>query len=278
MRFIFFFLYSYLLLAQTKSEFIYEFGNFSNASSFTISSNGIIYITDINKNEILSFDTLGNKLKDIGGFGWQNGLFDKPVDIFANPLSVYVADKNNHRIQQFDRFLNFIASFSNRNQDNFEFSFGFPISVAISNQGDMFILDGENLRVLKFDLFGNFINNFAGVDAGKFKLKKPSAMAINSEGLLFIADNKTLLIFDSFGNGLNKIELNNSIKSLRVIFDNHIITTNNSILKLTFQEDKFIANQIKVSSIKFADVNSALIFNNKLYVLFYNKIKVYKLE
>lgn len=263
--------------AQIKTEFLYEFGEFSNASSFTISSNGLIYITDANKNEILCYDTLGNKLKDAGGFGWQNGLFDNPIDIFANPLAIYVADKNNHRIQQFDRNLNFIASYSYRNEENTEKSFGFPLSVVISNQGDLFILDGENTRVIKFDLFGNFISSFAGLDAGKFRLKKPSSMALNSLGFLFVADDKNLNIYDSYGNGLNILTFDSAIKSIRVIFDYHIVVTKKAIINLQFKQDKFSFNSIDIPDLNLSKVNSAFIFNNKLYILLFNKIVVYKL-
>lgn len=268
-------LVSILSFAQIKTEFLNQFGEFSKASSFTISSNGIIYVSDINKNEILSFDTLGNKLKDVGGFGWQSGSFDQPVDVFANPLSVYVADKNNHRIQQFDRNLNFISSLSSRSED-FEKTFGYPLSIAVSNQGDLFILDGENTRVIKFDMFGNLISNFAGLDAGKFRLRKPISMALNSAGFLFVADNKNLFIYDSFGNGLNILNLDSPIKNIRIIFDNHLIVTKKSIEKLFIDSDKITLSKIDVPQIDITKVNSAFIYNNKLYVLFSNKILVFR--
>lgn len=271
-------LISFISFAQIKTTFLSEFGSFSNSSSFTISSNGILYIADLDNNEIISYDTLGNKLKDAGGFGWQNGLFDQPVDIFANPLSVYVADKNNHRIQQFDRSLNFVGSFSNRKEENIEYSFGFPLSLAISNQGDMFILDGENYRLLKFDMFGNFLTSFAGIDAGKFRIRKPNLLAVDSKGLIFVSDDKTLNIYDSFGNGLNKINFQYPIKSIRILFDNYVVVTKNSIHRLSFDNESIKIESIQISDIKFSDVKSAFIFNNKLYLLLFNKIIVFSIE
>ncbi len=278
MKILSFFILNIYLFAQVKTNFLYEFGNFSNASSFTISSNGFIYVTDIGRNEIKSFDTLGNQLKDIGGFGWQSGLFDQPVDVFANPLSVFVADKNNHRIQQFDRNLNIVGAFSNRNDENPEYSFGFPLSVTISNQGDMFILDGENFRALKFDMFGNFLTSFAGIDAGRFRILRPSSMAIDSRGLIFIADEKAIKIYDSFGNGLNKIDLKHKIKNIRILFDEYTIVTNDSIYKLFIDNDSINIIPIEISLNEISDIKSAFIFNNKLYLLLFNKIQVFSLE
>jgi NHL repeat. len=276
MKFLILSLISILSFAQIKTQFLTEFGEFSNASSFTIASNGILYVSDVNKNEISSFDTLGNKLKDVGGFGRQSGLFDQPVDIFANPLAVYVADKNNHRIQQFDRNLNFISSLSTRN-DDFEKSFGYPLSVAVSNQDDLFILDGENTRVIKFDMFGNFLPSFGGIDGGNFKLKKPSSLSVDSRGLVFVSDYKTLNIFDSFGNGLNKVNFNHQIKSIRIIFNDYVIVTKNSIHKLIIENESLKIEFLEVPDVKVSDIKSALIFNHKLYLLLFNKIKVFSI-
>lgn len=270
-------LFSILTFAQIKTHYLYEFGYFANGSSFTIASNGIIYVTDFGKNELISYDTLGNKLKDIGGFGWQPGLFDQPIDVFANPLSIYVADKNNHRIQYFDRFLNFIGTFSNRNQENFEYSFGFPLSVVLSNQGDMFILDGENYRILKFDMGGNFLTSFAGIDGGRFRIKKPASLSVDSQGLIFASDEKTLNIYDSFGNGLNKINFENKIKSIRIIFDNYVVVTDGSIDRLLLDNESIIIESIEILDLNISDIKSAFIFNNKLYLLLKNNIKVFSI-
>ncbi len=59
-------------------------------------------------NEIVKLDTLNNALKSIGGYGWSNSTFDEPVDIYATDLRVYVTDKNNNRVQVFDKDLNFL--------------------------------------------------------------------------------------------------------------------------------------------------------------------------
>ena len=93
-------------------------GNFRNASSFYVTSAGFIYVTDISSDEIIKIDTLGNKLKDAGGYGWTESTFDYPSDVFATPLNVYVSDKNNHRIERFDKNLNYISQLFTRNNEN----------------------------------------------------------------------------------------------------------------------------------------------------------------
>ena len=93
-------LISYSAFSQTF-RYNYSIGKFKNASAFTITAAGIIYVSDAASDEVYKLDTLGNYLRDVGGYGWDEGAFDQPVDVFANPLSVYVSDKNNHRIQKF---------------------------------------------------------------------------------------------------------------------------------------------------------------------------------
>ena len=149
-----FFSFLFISFSALSQTFIYQYsiGKFKNASAFTITAAGILYVADASSDEIYKLDTLGNNLKDVGGYGWDEGAFDHPVDVFANPLSVYVTDKNNHRIQRFDKDLNFISLLYTRENDNPAERFGYPLSAVTSNQGDLFILDSENKRILKFDL------------------------------------------------------------------------------------------------------------------------------
>ena len=130
-------------------ELINSIGNFKNASSFYINPAGFIYVTDSNTNEVSAIDTLGTVLKIIGGYGWSPSSFDNPVDIFADALKVFVADKNNHRIQRFDKNLNFNFQIYTRDSDVEAERFGYPLSAVMSNQGDIFILDSENTRIVK---------------------------------------------------------------------------------------------------------------------------------
>src|SRR3990172_10415869 len=170
--FVYLLLFSFEILAQ---NFVldYSFGNFSSAAAFSISSSGFIFIADDGDDSLIKLDTLGNVIKEIGGYGWSESAFDTPSDIIANSLNVYVCDKQNHRVQAFDKDLNFISELYTRERDNPEERFGYPLSCALSSMGDLYVLDSENIRVLKFDLFGNYIQNFGGFDGGIFSLKNP---------------------------------------------------------------------------------------------------------
>jgi hypothetical protein len=271
----------FILLQSTAvpQTYVYQgsIGNFSNASSIHINAAGFLFITDSGNDEIYKMDTLGKVIKSTGGHGWAEATFDNPVDIFATPLSIYVADKNNHRIQRFDKDLNPISSLSTRDNDDPNSRFGYPLSCVISAQGDMFILDSENRRILKFDLFGNFIQNFGGYDYGKYALNNPVAMAVGFNNYLYVVDRKTIFIYDQFGNGIGEIKGAEDFISINIIFDNMTINSKDKIYYYDLTQRTGALEEIKTDADNIqGEIKSSLIFNNKLYVLTSKEIKIFQ--
>jgi hypothetical protein len=266
-----------LALSQTFT-FQHPIGKFKNASAFTITSAGNIYVSDAASDEIIKLDTLGNALKDVGGYGWNEGTFDQPVDIFANPLNVYVTDKNNHRIQRFDKDLNFISLLSTRESDNPAERFGYPLSAVTSNQGDLFILDSENKRILKFDLFGNFIMNFGGFDGGTYALVNPKQMVVSPSNELFVLDGSRIIVFDQYGNGINVIETEFNLKNINIVFNNLLLNTDNKVLLSNLKSGIFKFSEIILDdSESISPIVSSLLFNGTLYILKPDEIRIYSL-
>ncbi len=279
-RIIFFLSLAFLLYsAEIHSQtYIYSntFGKFKSATSFTITSAGFIYITDSGTDEVYKLDTLGNLLKYAGGYGWDEGLFDNPSDVYANPLSVYVCDKNNHRVERFDKDLNFIWQLYTRNSDTTAQRFGYPLGCAVSPQGDLYVLDSENKRVVKFDLFGNFNLNFGGYDAGIYSLNDPKKLAVSENDEIYVGDDKRIVVFDQYGNGISIIKMNDKISGLRIIFNNLTVNSDSTIYLANLNIPDLSLTKLKLlgSNIHFPIIES-LIFNNKLYILTRNNIEVF---
>jgi len=268
-------LFNSLLFPQT---FLFEdsFGDFDNASSFYINPAGYIFVTDIDTDEIYVLDTLGNMIHSIGGYGWRNSAFDTPVDIFADALRIFVADKNNHRIQRFDKNLNFIFEVSTRESEIEEERFGYPLSAVISNLGDIFILDSENSRIIKFDLFGNFIQNFGGYDYGSYSMQQPKQLAVSMQNNIFVIDNNQIIIFDAYGNGIGKAEGNDNFISIRIIFNWLTACTEEKIFLANLKYPDLNIKEVFLDGVDYnPGIVSAMIFNNKLYVLSKNDILVF---
>ena len=253
-----------------------KIGHFVNASSFYISPAAFVYVSDINTDEITAIDTSGKLLMKIGGYGWRQSAFDQPADVYADALKVFVADKNNHRIQRFDKNLNFNFQISTRQSEIEEERFGYPLSAAMSNQGDVFILDSENSRIIKFDIFGNFLQNFGGYDYGNYALQKPVQLAVSMRNDIFVIDGNQIIIFDQYGNASGKFSGADEFRSIRIIYDWLTVTSENKIFIANLKSSEFSLKEVILEDFgEKVEIVSALIFNSKLYLLTRKEILIF---
>ena len=182
----------------------YSVGSFERATRLFAGTQGAIYVLDADQNKIFVFADITQPPKSIGGFGWSAGSFDKPTGIATDGINIYVSDYGNHRIQRFDRNLNYLSSFSTRDTSDTFSRFGYPLDVALSELGDLFILDGENLRVLKFNPQNFFERSFGDINAGKGKLQNPIKLVVTTSRI-FVGEQTRIVVFDYFGNYLSSI-------------------------------------------------------------------------
>lgn len=269
-------LFTYSIIKPQSFLYDMEIGSFNSAYSFSINPAGFLYVSDASSNEIIKLDTLGNVIKTIGGYGWNNASFDFPSDVFATTLNVYVADKFNDRIQIFDKDLNFISSLSSNSIDNELYNFRYPTGIGVSEQGDMFLLDSDNSRILKFSSSGKFILQIGNYEAGNFALTNPKVFTVINNKI-FVIDNQRLLIFDLYGNNISTRNLDFIPVNINSTFYGITINSSNKIY-YSFLKNKNLTIEFNVFEPKINEViTDSLIFNNKLYILTSNKIFIYKI-
>ena len=86
-----------------------------------------------------------------------------------------------------------------------KYTFDKPNDVAVAPNGDIFVGDGHsadgNNRIVKYNSKGEYIMEFGGTGAENGEFRVPHALAINSEGKLFVGDrgNSRVQIFDLDG-------------------------------------------------------------------------------
>jgi hypothetical protein len=272
-----YFFFSSFLTAQTLI-FSNQIGTFNSAKSFSINSAGYIFVSDSSLNEIIKTDTLGNVVKTIGGYGWSESLFDNPADVFATTLNIYVSDKNNNRIQIFDKDLNFISQFSTQNSTDSRYIFAYPTCSGVSTQGDLFILDSDNKRILKFNSRNEFQTEIGGFDAGAYSLTNPINFTITSSGKILVVDPPSIIMFDQFGNGLKKIKLPLSPSNINSVFQ-YISVNNKSQVSLFTSSEIETGNLFPVvlNPDNENEILDSFVFNMKLYILTKNSISIYKI-
>jgi streptogramin lyase len=88
-----------------------------------------------------------------------------------------------------------------------------PTSLAIARNGDVFVSQGHNPgggdpRVLKFDANGKFIKSWGGRGTEPGKFTAAHGIAVDAQGLLWVADreNQRIQIFDQDGKFIREVK------------------------------------------------------------------------
>ena len=161
---------------------------------------------------ILKFDTSGKLLKSFGAgvILFPHGLH---VDREGN---VWVADGlgrngKGHQVIKFSsdgKVLLTLGKAGTPGSGTDEFNA--PSAVVAAPNGDIFVADGHggntNARILKFDKTGKFIKTWGQKGSGPGDLDIPHAIAMDSQGRLFVGDrqNNRIQIFDQDGRYLDQ--------------------------------------------------------------------------
>ena len=178
-------------------------------------SGGNLYIADTGNNRIRKVangvitTVAGN---GTAGYGGDNGSatsaqLNEPNSIAVDPAgNLYIADANNSRIRKVANGVittvagNGTAGFSGDNGPATSAQLNAPLGVALDSSGNLYIADERNYRIRKVS--GGVISTVAGSGTAGFsgdngpatsaQLTAPGAIALDSAGALYIADNLRL--------------------------------------------------------------------------------------
>lgn len=173
---------------------------------------------------VLLFDPEGNLIRSFGG-----GLFSWPHSIYVDHEGyVWVTDASGHWIADAQPFLesdpgkgHTITKFTQEGEIVMVLGtpgeaghgprhFFNPADLVVAPNGNIFVVDGHkpdgNHRVVKFAPDGTFIKEWGREGTGPGMFEEPHAIAMDSQGRLFVADrgNNRIQIFDQEGNFLEQ--------------------------------------------------------------------------
>ena len=178
-----------------KGQFMYPYG-------VAISRDGHILVTDEHRLQKLTFE--GHCVKSVGSSEPGNGhlQFNTPMGITVHSGKIYVADRNNHRIQVLTNDLIFIASRSNSLAMNSPVpeSFDCPYDVTFDNEGYLYVVDHHNHCIKKFTSSRQYIAKFGSKGSNPGQLKDPTSITIDNN-LVYVSEygNNRISIFDTNG-------------------------------------------------------------------------------
>jgi hypothetical protein len=124
----------------------------------------------------------------------------------AAPAPPFIADSNNHRVRRVDMATGVIATVAGNGASGFSgdgdsatvASLNLPGGVAVDTQGNLFIADSANHRIRKVGpdgiittAAGNGTEGFSGDGgpAADARLNRPTGVAVDAQGNLFVADS-----------------------------------------------------------------------------------------
>lgn len=160
---------------------------------------------------VLLFDSSGRLLKSFGA-----GLIVMPHGIDVDPSgNVWITDTGTHNGKGYQ-----VHKFSPNGEllmtlgapggaDDAPDSFNGPADVLVAPNGDIFIAighlgRGDDNRIAKFSSEGAFIKSWGKTGSGPDEFRDPHALAMDSQGRLFVGDrqNNRIQIYDQEGNYL----------------------------------------------------------------------------
>ena len=125
-----------------------------NLKAMVADKNGYLYVLDGN-GLILKHDLQGNFIKDIGGYGSENGKFLDPYGIAYSPDGLlYVVDPTRLDVQVLTTNGKFIRKWGD------DTLFSYPTAIGIDKVGYVYIADSINHEVMKFKPTGELVTSW----------------------------------------------------------------------------------------------------------------------
>jgi sugar lactone lactonase YvrE len=186
------------------------------ASSVAFDAKGHLWVLTRGTQAFFEFDPDGKFIRAFGEglFTRTHGLrFDRDGNIWATDVGAHVVMKLNTQGQVL-LTLGTKGEAGEWNESTGSHRFNQPNDVAIASNGDVFVVQGHtpgamgDPRVLKFDKSGKFIKSWGGKGKEPGKFEVAHSIALDSKGLLWVADreNQRIQIFDADGTFVRELK------------------------------------------------------------------------
>lgn len=145
-------------------------------------SDGTMVVADgIDNARVVKYDSQGGFIKAWGSLGDADGQFNVVHSVAVDEDdNIYVADRNNDRIQVFSKDGDHLASWG---------GFNFPNHILITDNQDVWVADNQPVRVIKLDRDGNRLYSWDAHGHGEGEFGELHEFGIDAEGSWYGADN-----------------------------------------------------------------------------------------
>ncbi len=140
-----------------------------------------------------------------GSLGTGDGQFDKSAGVEVDSAdNVYVADRNNDRIQKFTSTGTFITKWGSLGTGDGQFDK--PTGVGVDLAGNVYVTDSRNNRLQKFTSSGTFLTKWGSFGSGDGQFDWPTGVEVDSSNNVYVTEgnNNRIQKFNSTGTFLTK--------------------------------------------------------------------------
>jgi DNA-binding beta-propeller fold protein YncE len=161
-----------------------------------VGADGVQYIADIKRKQILVFDADNNYT---GAYGDET-VFEKPVDVAVFESNIYVCDHKKHNILVLDKASGkVIQTIGEPGTEDHQLNR--PTHVTVDDKGFVYVTDAFNFKIKKFSADGTFVHAFGGVGDEHGKFARPKGVAVDQQGNVYVVDaaSEQVQIFNKDG-------------------------------------------------------------------------------
>jgi DNA-binding beta-propeller fold protein YncE len=154
---------------------------FNKPADVAVTDSGDIYVADgYGNSRIVKFDRSGNFIRAWGRYGSGAGEFILPHSVVVDRAGrVYVADRENARIQIFDSDGRFLTQWT---------GIGYPYGLQITLDQHVWMVDGGFDRIVELDPHGKILGAIGSPGHGPGQFAWGHFLAFGADRKMFVAD------------------------------------------------------------------------------------------
>ena len=127
----------------------------------------------------------GTFVAQIGGYGTEEGQFQRPSGMAWFEDRLYVTDAFNNRVQVFGKDGSLVAILGNSDRIS---DLHYPYDIAVNEKGELFVVEYAAGRVSKFDRTGKLLGRYGKTGTQAAQFSTPWGLAIDKRGRLYVCD------------------------------------------------------------------------------------------
>jgi len=185
-------------------------------SAVAVDHRGRLLVADAGRHLVASFDRHGGFEDEFGGFGWESGLLDEPVDLAVlRGFRIYVLEAGNRRVSRFDQSGDYVDVVVGEGEA------GTPVGMALGPSSELYLVDTDTQTVLVRSQFDEALTPFGRFGTGEGGLVRPVAVDVAPDLRVAVADagRNAVLIFDQFGAQTGMLATADTLDPADVLFD-----------------------------------------------------------